>query len=110
MAGSKQGARLITVGDTTYRWRIRRRSSYNQANAWRPLVFAVEAAGKRPGQPLLVSLPRPYPGSWFGGQATAIRPVLISACIRRALEQGWRPDRPGKAFLLTVTMDELPAL
>lgn len=109
MALSKKGSRIITVGGTAYRWRLRRKPADNRAGAGAPLTFSVESAG-RPGRVLLVYLPCPRPGSWFGGQATAVRPVLIAACIRRALERGWRPDRPGKAFTLTVDMDELPAL
>jgi hypothetical protein len=45
MSLAVKGSRLITVDGIIYRWRLRRRPSYNQACFEAPLTFAVELAG-----------------------------------------------------------------
>ncbi|GAA3653812.1 hypothetical protein GCM10022224_016050 [Nonomuraea antimicrobica] len=42
MATSKKGSRLITVDGTAFRWRVRRKPTYCQANSSGPLTFAVD--------------------------------------------------------------------
>jgi hypothetical protein len=37
------------------------------------------------------------------GSAVPVVPSIVAAVIRRAREQGWRPDRPGPAFSLAVS-------
>jgi hypothetical protein len=62
---ARKGSRLITVGGATFRWTVRRRPTYSQANGWSPLTFVVERA-ERPGAILVVSLPCAHPGNWLG--------------------------------------------
>ncbi|GAA2818724.1 hypothetical protein ABT362_01765 [Nonomuraea rubra] len=108
MAMPKKGSRLIDVGGTGFRWRVRHKPTYCQGNGWSPLTFAVERA-EEPGGVLVVSLPCARPDNWLGERTIAVRPVLVGACIRRAVERGWDPgSRAG--FALTVAEDELPAL
>ncbi|MEV4094777.1 hypothetical protein [Streptosporangium saharense] len=106
MSIPKKGSRLITVDGVTYRWRIRRKPTYCQANSWGPLTFAVELADA-PGRVLLVSLPCSRPDAWLGERAMAVRPALVSATIRRALHHGWDPHRAGNALTLRLTEDDL---
>jgi hypothetical protein len=96
----RRGSRLIAVNDGVYRWRVRHKPTYCQATALRPLSFVVERA-ENPAGVLVVSLPAARPDNWLGAPATAIRPALVATCIRRALEQGWRPGQPGPAFTLS---------
>ncbi|SDH78774.1 hypothetical protein SAMN05421869_103250 [Nonomuraea jiangxiensis] len=105
----KKGTRLITVDGTAYRWRVSHRPSYSQGNSWSPLTFAVERA-EEPGCVLVVSLPCARPDNWAGERTIAVRPVLVSGCVRRAVEQGWKSRRPGPAFALTITEDDLTEL
>lgn len=106
MAIPKKGARLITVGDAAYRWRIRRKPTYCQGNGWTPLTFAVETA-ERPGRALLVTLPCSRPDAWRGERAMTVRPALVAAVIRTALGRGWDPRQPGNAFTLDLGEDDL---
>ncbi|MEU1731665.1 hypothetical protein [Streptosporangium sp. NPDC020145] len=106
MSIPKKGSRLITVDGVTYRWRIRRKPTYCQANSWGPLTFAVEPADV-PGRVLLVLLPCSRPDAWLGERAMAVRPALVSATIRRALARSWNPHQTGNAFTLSLTEDDL---
>ncbi|GAA3440762.1 hypothetical protein [Planomonospora venezuelensis] len=102
----KKGSRLITVDGDAYRWRIRRKPTYCQGNGWGPLTFSVEAAG-RPGRVLLVALPFARPDAWLGERTTTVRPALVAAIIRTALERGWDPQRAGSTFTLDLSEDDL---
>lgn len=104
----KKGSRRIIVDGADYRWQVRRRAPYSQANAWAPLRFAVERA-EQPGAALVVSLPCARPDNWVYERTLPVTPALVAACIRRALERGWDPGRPGPAMTLEVTEDDLTA-
>jgi hypothetical protein len=104
----KKGSRRITVDGGDYRWRVRRKPSSCQGNAWTPLTFSVERT-EAPGNLLVVSLPCARPDNWLGRRTIPVTPALVAASIRRALEQGWDPGRPGRAMRLEVTEDDLTA-
>ncbi|GAA4588144.1 hypothetical protein GCM10023194_39000 [Planotetraspora phitsanulokensis] len=109
MAMPKKGSRLITVAGTMFRWRIRHRPTYSEGNGWTPMSFSVELAAQ-PGSVLKITLPCARPDNWLGERAIAVRPILVAAAIRRALDEGWTPDLRGRAFSLDITEDELPDL
>ncbi|GAA3709690.1 hypothetical protein GCM10022224_089010 [Nonomuraea antimicrobica] len=104
----KKGSRRISVDGTDYRWRVSNNPS-NRGDTWNPIRFAVERV-EEAGGVLTVSLPFARPDNGFGARTMAIRPVLVSECIRRAVEAGWDPRRPGSPFTLDVTEDDLTAL
>lgn len=105
----RKGSRLITVDGVAYRWRIRRRPTYGQAIGEGPLTIPIEPA-EGPGPVLLVSLPFSRPDAWVGERTMAVRPALVAEVIRTALRRGWDPSRPGRAFALDVTEDDLTAM
>jgi hypothetical protein len=105
MAMPKKGSRPIAVDGTVYRWQVRHKPTYSQA----PLTFAVERA-EDPVSVLVVTLPCARPDNWLGERTIAIRPVLVSGCIRRAIEQGWDSGQTGSGFTLTITEDDLAVL
>nr|WP_063817906.1 hypothetical protein [Herbidospora sakaeratensis] len=107
MAMPRKGSRLITVGGTVYRWRVRHKPTYCEGLCWGPLAFSVEHA-ERPGGVLKVTLPSPRPDNWLGERAMAVRPVLVASVIRRALDGGWTPG--AGTVHVAVTEDELPEL
>ncbi|MGW0801813.1 hypothetical protein [Nonomuraea sp. NPDC002799] len=109
MAMPKKGSRRITVDGTVYHWCVSHRPTYTKGKSWIPFTFAAERAGE-PGGVLVVSLPCARPDNWAGERTIAVRPILVSACIRRAAEQGWNSRQPGPAFTLTVTENELTVL
>ncbi|GLX10481.1 hypothetical protein Misp03_74070 [Microbispora sp. NBRC 16548] len=102
----RKGSRLITVDGVAYRWRIRRKPTYDQGNGWSPLTFAVQPA-EGPGRVLLVSLPFVRPDAWLGERTMAVRPALVAAVVRMALGRGWGPWQAGPAVGLDVTEDDL---
>ncbi|MEU7900297.1 hypothetical protein AB0B45_46625 [Nonomuraea sp. NPDC049152] len=109
MAIPKKGSRIITVDGVAYRWRVRHKPTYCEGNSWGPLTFAVELADG-PARVLLVSLPCSRPDAWFGERTMSIRPALVTATIRRALERGWNPCQAGNAVDLSLTDDDLTDL
>ncbi|MEU8280290.1 hypothetical protein ACFYOK_20680 [Microbispora bryophytorum] len=102
----RKGSRPITVDGVAYRWRIRHKPTYHQGNGWSPLTFAVQSA-EGPGRVLLVSLPFLRPDAWLGERTMAVRPALVAAVIRVALQHGWDPRQAGLAVDLGVTEDDL---
>ncbi|WP_220502385.1 hypothetical protein [Microbispora sp. H10670] len=107
MALASKGSRPITVGETQYRWTVRKKPTYSQGNGWTPLTFAVEH-GVRSGSVLVVSLPCVHPRGWSLGRSTTVRPALVASAIRTALVRGWRPSEAGPAFRLGLLEEELP--
>ncbi|XVQ83025.1 hypothetical protein ACQP2K_29850 [Microbispora siamensis] len=103
----KKGSRRIAVGETLYRWTVRKRPTYCQGNGWTPLTFAVQHYEQQ-GSVLVVSLPCVHPRSWLLGRSTTVRPVLVASAIRTALASGWTPLQPGPAFRLSLKEEELP--
>jgi hypothetical protein len=99
-----KGSRRITVDGVTYRWSVRRRPTYCQANGWSPLTFAVGHA-EQPGPVLVVSMPCAHPGNWIGLPSQPVLPGTVASCIRQAVAAGWRPGQPGPAFKLLPSHD-----
>ncbi|WP_234361375.1 hypothetical protein [Plantactinospora sp. BB1] len=83
----------------TYRWSVRRRPTYCQANGWSPLTFVVEHAEQK-GAVLVAALPCAHPGNWLGLPSQPVLPGTVAAGVRQALAAGWQPSRPGWAFEL----------
>ena len=109
MAFAVKGSRLITVDGTVYRWRLRRRATYNQLRGDTPLTLAVELADSS-GCVLTVAVHDVnHPASLFASSSLIVRPALVAAVIRIALGRGWQPADPGAPFRLHVASGDLPA-
>jgi hypothetical protein len=95
MALAVEGSRLITVDGIVYRWRLRRRATYNQMRGDTPLTLAVERADSS-GCVLTAAVPDvSHPASLFAGSSMIVRPALVAAVIRIALGRGWKPAVTG---------------
>ncbi|AZQ32255.1 hypothetical protein EJ357_01195 [Streptomyces cyaneochromogenes] len=99
MALVKKGSRRISVDGTTYRWRLRRRPTYDQGLVSSPLTYAVEHA-ETPGTTLVITTNQPHPSNWLGTQANPVRPSDVADSIRTARASGWAPESPGSPFHL----------
>ena len=99
MALAGKGTRRITVDGVEYRWRVRGRPTYSQAMGWTPLVYAVAHADE-PGTTLVVTTDRARPDRVLGERGAPVLPSEVAAAVRRALERGWRPAKPGTPFRL----------
>jgi hypothetical protein len=78
MTRPEEGSRLITVDGTIFRWRVRRKPTYDQGMVGAPPSFAVERA-EEPRRVLVVSLPYARPDNWLAQRTIVIRPVLAPA-------------------------------
>ncbi|MER5913048.1 hypothetical protein ABT124_21735 [Streptomyces sp. NPDC001982] len=99
MALGRKGARRIVVDGTAYRWRLRRRPTYNQGLCWTPCTYAVEHAD-HPGTTLVVTTNQPHIGNWIARLANPVLPSDVAHAIDSALRQGWTPKVPGSPFHL----------
>ncbi|QFZ76296.1 hypothetical protein GFH48_26225 [Streptomyces fagopyri] len=98
MALGRKGSRRIVVDGVTYRWRLRRRPTYDQALCDKPCTYAVQR--DTPGTTLVVTTNQPHAGNWFGAPSTAVLPSDVSTAITAALARGWHPTRPGSPVRL----------
>ncbi|MDA2813625.1 hypothetical protein O4J56_23475 [Nocardiopsis sp. RSe5-2] len=98
MALVRKGSRTITVDGRAYRWRVRRRPTYDQACLGGRLIVAVESAEAR-GSVLVVRTPYPHPSGVLRGEAPVpVTPGMVAGTVRAALAAGWRPGRAGPPF------------
>jgi hypothetical protein len=101
MAIPKKGSRPITIQGLPYRWRVRGRPTYFQGMAWKGLVLAVERSDAS-GAILLVQLDRHHPSNWMEQEASPVTPADVGSLIQRALSSGWRPEVPGRPFMMDL--------
>ena len=101
MTLAKKGSRRIVVDGVEFRWRVRRRPTYDQGMAWTPLTFVVEQAEQR-GALLVVSMPGPHLSNWVGLPSEPVLPSTVASGVRSALAACWQPARPGPVFALTL--------
>ncbi|MFD3688339.1 hypothetical protein ACFWTE_26365 [Nocardiopsis sp. NPDC058631] len=102
MALVRKGSRRISVDDTAYRWRVRRRATYSQGLGESPMTFAAELADG-PGRVLVVATRHPRPDNCFRrGAAVPVTPAVVASAIRQAREEGWSPSSPGSPHHLTL--------
>ncbi|EDN66720.1 hypothetical protein BGP_0480 [Beggiatoa sp. PS] len=100
MAMPKKGARIITVNGTKFRWRIRRKPTYNQGLANGPMTFSVELAHDSKSV-LLVETPHAHSNNFMNEPVVSILPSYVANCIKLALKTGWTPTVQGKLFILS---------
>jgi hypothetical protein len=96
-----KGSRRIGVDGASYRWRIRRKPTYCQAMGWSALTFAVGLADAT-GSTLVVTMPFARPDNWMQLPSGSVTPAIVEASIRRAMVDGWRPERPGLPHYLAL--------
>lgn len=108
MAIPKKGSRLIVVDGVQYRWRVRGRPTYCQEMDWSPLYLAIENAESKSGQVIVISLPQNHPKRYrpAGEHVVPVLPSDVEKYIRMGLQAGWRPDQPGKQFLMTIPAND----
>jgi hypothetical protein len=99
---ARAGSRPITVDGVAYRWSVVRKVTEVHGVGVSPLTFVVQLADGT-GAKLVVALPDATPASWVVVPERvpgSVRPRTVAAAVRRAIEQGWQPARPGPQFVL----------
>jgi hypothetical protein len=102
----KKGSRRITVDGSEYRWLIRRKPTYSQANGWTPMILAISSSEPQSSS-LVVAVAATRPDAWVGAGNTAITPHAVAELIRLAVVRGWDPTSPGSPFLLDAQAETL---
>lgn len=93
----RKGSRKLRVDGENYRWTIRRRPTYCEANEWSKLSAAVELFDQ-PTSVLLIEFPFFRPDSWVSMDGGQVTPAMIEESIRDAIRDGWNPRTPGPVF------------
>lgn len=91
----KRGSRQIVVDGIAFRWRVRARPTYAQANAWSPLTVAVEGEGTGV---LVLVFDGARPDNWMHASASVATPSAIAAAVRGAVAAGWERDGNGPTY------------
>jgi hypothetical protein len=91
MSMPSKGSRAIRLGGHDYRWRVRRRPTYSQANAWGPMSVSIQSCTEGARSVLVVSLRVSRPDSWLAPHQTGLTPDIVRDIIERAVAAGWDP-------------------
>lgn len=98
MAIPKKGSRTVTVDGVRFRWRIRRQPTYCEGAFACHFSIVVERSEPPSRCVLLLKAAFPRPDNWLGHAAGTITPRMITASIKHALSNGWKPEQAGSAF------------
>ncbi|MBQ4810269.1 hypothetical protein A7985_07330 [Pseudoalteromonas luteoviolacea] len=93
----KKGSRKVVVDSVVYRWTIRNKPIYSQGAFGSDMTAAVELA-ESSGAVLSITFPWLRCDSWIGYPELPITPKDIEKCIISALQNGWQPEKKGRAF------------
>lgn len=99
MATRKTGSRRLVVDEVAYRWRIRRRATYSQADYGHGTLHVAVELAERPGAVLVLYTDRPHPADWGTTRVVPVRPSDVAGWVRAALAAGWVPSQPGPQFI-----------
>jgi hypothetical protein len=103
MAVRKTGSRRIVVDGVAYRWRIRHRATYCQADYGRGVLHVAIESAEQPGTVLVLITDRPHPKDCIPRPLTPATPSDIAGWIRQAIGAGWTPSEPGPQFKLHLS-------
>jgi hypothetical protein len=103
MAIPRKGSRKIEVAGYRLIWRIRRKATYSQANAWSPMTIAVASASGR-GSKLILELDVTRPDSWLLPSVVSVTPADVAYLVSQALSDGWQPEVDGHSVVKKVTL------
>jgi hypothetical protein len=99
VATRKTGSRRLTVDGVTYRWRIRKRETYSQADYGSGKLHVAVELAEDPGTVLVLYTDRPHPADWGTEQVVPVRPSDVAGWVREALAAGWLPSVSGPQFI-----------
>jgi hypothetical protein len=102
MATRRTGSRPIVVDGVAYRWRIRRRATYCQADYGSGKLHVAVELADRPGAVLVLVTDRPHPRDWSTEVAVPVTPSDVAGLVRLAIRSGWIPSEPGPQFHLDL--------
>ena len=108
MAILRKGSRKIEVAGYRLIWRIRRKATYSQANAWSPMTIAVASASGC-GSKLILNLDVTRPDAWLLPSVVSVTPADVARLVLQALSDGWQPEVDGNSVVREVTLAQSDA-
>jgi hypothetical protein len=108
MAILRKGSRKIEVAGYRLIWRIRRKATDSQGNAWSPMTIAVASASGR-GSKLILNLDVTRPDAWLLPSVVSVTPADVARLVSQALSDGWQPEVDGNSVVRKVTLGESDA-
>lgn len=102
----RKGSRAISVGGELYRWSVRGRPTYAQAQGHSRISVAVERVSA-PQATLRIVLPALRKDNWLLLPGYVVKPNDLARWIPKALAAGWRPEKPGSTFEMVLAEADL---
>jgi hypothetical protein len=99
VATRKTGSRRLVVDGVAYRWRIRRRATYSQADYGCGTLHVVVELAEQPGAVLVLYTDRPHPADWGTRRVVPVCPSDVAGWVREAVAAGWESSRAGPQFI-----------
>lgn len=99
MAIRKTGSRRLVVDGVTYRWRVRKRATYSQADYGSGVLHVAVELFEQPGAVLVLYTDRPHPADWGTKQVVPVCPSDVALWVREAVSVGWVPSQSGPQFI-----------
>lgn len=101
MALPKKGQRKITVNESVFYWKVRKKISHNEGHDDR-LGIAIQSESG--GQILWAKIDYARSGEGYEPKKVLqIKPNLIRKCVLKAIDEGWQYESKGKLFELDCT-------
>ncbi len=98
MAIPKKGTRKIIVDNIVYRWLIRRKATYGQADYGNGKIHVAIELEQNPGTTLFIITDRGHPKDYNTITVVPVTPSDISNWIKQALALDWKPETKDSQF------------
>ncbi|MEL6112840.1 MAG: hypothetical protein AAFR20_08550 [Pseudomonadota bacterium] len=101
MAIPSRGSRKIVVEGEEYRWLVRKKATYSQADYGAGKIHVAIEHAKEKGSTLHIQTDRTHPKDWGTVSVAPVTPLDVARWIKMAIEIGWNPKKPGPTFHFT---------
>ncbi|MDR1888354.1 MAG: hypothetical protein LBQ81_03085 [Zoogloeaceae bacterium] len=102
MAIPKTGSRKISVEGYEYRWLIRKKATYSQADYGIGCLHVAIDLLHEPGTTAVIVTDYPHPQDWATVEVRPVIPFDVSNWILRAIELGWAPSAKGSPMMFKL--------
>ncbi len=102
MAISRKGSRKIMIEGEEYRWLVRRKAAYSQAEYGSGKIHVAIEHAKEKGATLHIETGHPHPKDWGTVKVAPVTPADISLWIAMAIQKGWDPKNTGPTYRICV--------
>lgn len=94
----RKGSRKIVVDGVKYRWLIRRKATYSQADYGDGKIHVAIESDDKNGTILLIETDRPHPADCATDEVIPVKPSDVASWIKAAIGKGWNPKKSSATF------------